>query len=201
MRYDSSMDGTPKTLLGAVRYFKNPDRCREFMAAIRWPDGVKCPTCGSEKVGYLANQGRWQCSSKHPKRQFSVKVGTILEDSPIGLDKWLPAAWLLVNCKNGISSYEVARDLDVTQKTAWFMLQRIRLSMQTGTFEKVSGQVEADETFIGGLARFMHKADRPRKIGGTGGAGKAIVMGILDRNSGKVRIKHVPNVQRQNPTG
>jgi transposase-like protein len=138
--------GIPRTLIDAVRFFKDPDNCREFLAMVRWPEGIKCPTCGSEKVGYLANQGRWQCSSKHPKRQFSVKVGTIFEDSPIGLDKWLPAVWLLVNCKNGISSYEVARDLDVTQKTAWFMLQRIRLAMQTGTFEKIRGQVEADET-------------------------------------------------------
>jgi transposase-like protein len=193
--------GIPRTLIDAVRFFKDADNCREFMATIRWPDGVKCPTCGSEKVGFLANQGRWQCSSKHPKRQFSVKVGTIFEDSPIGLDRWLPAVWLLVNCKNGISSYEVARDLAVTQKTAWFMLHRIRKAMQTGTFEKVSGQVEADETFIGGLARFMHKADRARKIGGTGGAGKAIVMGILDRNSGKVRVKHVPNTQRRTLQG
>jgi transposase-like protein len=191
------MDGIPKTLLEAVRYFKDPDRCREFMATIRWPDGVKCPTCGSDKVGFLVNQNRWQCSSKHPKRQFSVKVGTIFEDSPIGLDKWLPAVWLLVNCKNGISSYEVARDLNVTQKTAWFLLHRVRKAMQTGTFEKISGQVEADETFIGGLARFMHKADRARKITGTGGAGKAVVMGLLDRHTGEVRVKHVPNTQRQ----
>jgi transposase-like protein len=189
--------GIPTNLIDAVRFFKDADNCREFMVAIRWPDGIKCPTCGSEKVGFLANQNRWQCSSKHPKRQFSVKVGTIFEDSPIGLDKWLPTVWLLVNCKNGISSYEVARDLDVTQKTAWFMLHRVRKAMQTGTFEKVRGEVEADETFIGGLARFMHKADRERKIKGTGGAGKAIVMGILDRNTGKVHVKHVPNVQRQ----
>jgi transposase-like protein len=189
--------GIPRTLIDAVRFFKDADNCREFMVTIRWPDGIKCPTCGSEKVGFLANQGRWQCSSKHPKRQFSVKVGTIFEDSPIGLDKWLPAVWLLVNCKNGISSYEVARDLDVTQKTAWFMLQRIRLAMQSGTFEKIHGQVEADETFIGGLARFMHKADRARKITGTGGAGKAVVMGLLDRHTGEVRVKHVPNVRRE----
>jgi transposase-like protein len=189
--------GIPRTLIDAVRFFKNADNCREFMVTIRWPDGIKCPTCGSEKVGFLANQGRWQCSSKHPKRQFSVKVGTIFEDSPIGLDKWLPAVWLLVNCKKGISSYEVARDLDVTQKTAWFMLQRIRLAMQSGTFEKIHGQVEADETFIGGLARLMHKADRARKITGTGGAGKAVVMGLLDRHTGEVRVKHVPNVRRE----
>jgi transposase-like protein len=190
------MDAIPRTLIDAVRFFKDPDLCREFMAAIRWPNGVRCPTCTSRGVRFLVNQNRWQCSSSHKKRQFSVKVGTIFEDSPIGLDKWLPAVWLLVNCKNGISSYEVARDLDVTQKTAWFMLHRIRKAMQTGTFEKVSGQVEADETFIGGLARFMHKADRARKITGTGGAGKAIVMGILDRHTGKVHVKHVRDTQR-----
>lgn len=158
-----------KNLIEAVRFFKDADVCVEFMAAIRWPDGVKCPTCGNPNVGYLANQRRWQCGKKHPKRQFSVKAGTVFEDSLIGLDKWLLAVWLLVNCKNGISSYEVARDLDVTQKTAWFMLHRIRLAMQTGTFEKIQEQVEADETFMGGLARNMHKAERERKIKGTGG--------------------------------
>lgn len=189
------------TLMEAVRLFKDPDVCTEFMAAIRWPDGVKCPTCGNPNVGYLANQRRWQCGKKHPKRQFSVKAGTVFEDSPIGLDKWLLAVWLLVNCKNGISSYEVARDLDVTQKTAWFMLHRIRLAMQTGTFEKIQEQVEADETFMGGLARNMHKAERERKIKGTGGAGKAIVMGLLDRETRKVRVKHVRNVRRETLRG
>jgi transposase-like protein len=184
--------GIPRTLLDAVRFFENADNCREFMVAIRWPDGIKCPACGSEKVGFLTKQNRWQCSSKHPKRQFSVKVGTIFEDSPIGLDKWLPTVWLLVNCKNGISSYEVARDLAVTQKTAWFMLHRIRKAMQTGTFEKVRGEVEADESFIGGLARNMH-LDKKAKITGTGGAGKEIVMGLLERETGKVRLKHVVN--------
>ncbi len=104
------------------------------MVNMRWPSGVTCPTCGSPKVGFLANQRRWQCIIKHPKRQFSVKVGTIFEDSPLGLDKWLPAVWLVVNCKNGISSYEIHRDLGVTQKTAWFMMHRIRLAHQTGTF-------------------------------------------------------------------
>ena len=181
--------GIPRTFLDAVHFFKNERTCIEFMAAIRWPNGVICPTCGNEKVSFLANQFRWQCSKKsHKKRQFSVKVGTIFEDSPIGLDKWLPTVWLLVNCKNGISSYEVARDLGVTQKTAWFMLQRVRLAMQTGSFEKARGEVEADETFIGGLARNMHK-DKKAKITGTGGAGKAVVMGILDRERGHVRVK------------
>jgi transposase-like protein len=189
--------GTPTTLLEAVRYFSNPDVCLEFMKNIRWPDGVvKCPTCGSDKVGFLANQRRWQCSARHSQRQFSVKVGTIFEDSPLGLDKWLPVVWLLTNCKNGISSYEVARDINVTQKTAWFMLQRVRLAMKAGTFwHKLDGEIEADESFIGGLARNMHK-DKRAKITGTGGAGKAVVMGILDRNTGEVRVKHVPNVQR-----
>ncbi len=167
------------------------------MVNVRWPNGVKCPTCGSEKVSFLANQCRWQCSTKHPKRQFSAKVGTIFEDSPIGLDKWLPVVWLLTNCKNGISSYEVARDLGVTQKTAWFMLQRVRLAMQAGSFwDKLEGEIEADETFIGGLARNMHK-NKKAKITGTGGtgSGKAVVMGLLDRHTRQVKIAHVPDVR------
>lgn len=189
---------TPTTLLQAVRYFKDADVCLQFMAFIRWPDGVvKCPICGSDKVHFLANQRRWKCSQKHERRQFSVKVGTIFEDSPLGLDRWLPAVWQVVNCKNGISSYEMARALGVTQRTAWFMDHRIRKAMQAGSFEKMKGEVEADETFIGGLARFMHKADRARKIKGTGGSGKAIVMGLLDRETGKVHVKHVPNTQRE----
>jgi transposase-like protein len=186
----------PETLQDAIRYFSDLDRCIQTLAASRWPDGVKCPRCGSEQVRYIATRRLWECKAKHPKRQFSVKVGTVFEDSPIGLDKWFTAAWMIANCKNGVSSYEISRDLGVTQKTAWFMLHRLRLAMQTGTFEKVAGQFEADETFIGGLARFMHKADRERKIKGTGGAGKAVVMGLLDRETGKVRLKHVPNVQR-----
>jgi transposase-like protein len=187
---------TPTTLLEAVRYFSNPDVCLEFFKNIRWPDGVvKCPTCGSDRVGFLANQRRWQCSARHPKRQFSVKVGTIFEDSPLGLDKWLPVVWLLTNCKNGISSYEVARDIDVTQKTAWFMLGRVRYAMQTGQFwKKLEGEIEADESFIGGLARNMHKHKRAQKIKGHCPAGKAIVMGLLERETGEVRVKHVANI-------
>jgi len=188
----------PRTLLDAVRYFKDPDVCLQFMVGLRWPDGtVKCPICGSDKVHFLANQRRWKCSAKHDRRQFSIKVGTIFEDSPIGLDKWLPAVWLLTNCKNGISSYEVAKDLGVTQKTAWFMLQRIRLAMQKGTFwNKMEGEIEADESYIGGLARFMHK-NKKAKITGTGGSGKAIVMGLLDRNTKEVRAMHVPDTKRE----
>jgi len=189
---------TPTTLIDAIRYFSDPDVCLQTMVKVRWPNGVKCPTCGSERVAFLANQRRWQCSTKHSKRQFSAKVGTIFEDSPIGLDKWLPIVWLLTNCKNGISSYEVARDLGVTQKTAWFMDHRVRLAMQSGTFwGKLEGEIEADETFIGGLARNMHK-NKKGKITGTGGAGsgKAVVMGLVDRKNKQVRIVHVPNVQR-----
>jgi transposase-like protein len=185
---------TPRTLLDAIRYFKDPDVCLRLMVSQRWPDGkVTCPMCGSEKVHFLANQQRWKCSTKHPKPQFSIKVGTVFEDSPIGLDKWLPVVWLLTNCKNGISSYEIARDLGVTQKTAWFMLHRVRLAMQQGTFwGKMEGEIEVDESFIGGLARFMHK-DKRAKITGTGGTGggKAVVMGLLDRKTKKIRLRHV----------
>ena len=189
---------TPTTLIDAVRYFADPDVCLQTMVKIRWPNGVKCPTCGSERVSFLANQRRWQCSIKHSRRQFSAKVGTIFEDSPIGLDKWLPVVWLLTNCKNGISSYEVARDLGVTQKTGWFMLQRVRLAMQSGSFwDKLEGEIEVDETFIGGLARNMHKDKKAAKITGTGGSGKELVMGLLDRETGKVRVKHIANRQSQ----
>ncbi len=192
----------PTTLLEAVRYFKDPGVCLQFMVNMRWPNGVTCPTCGSPKVGFLANQRRWQCIVKHPKRQFSVKVGTIFEDSPLGLDKWLPAVWLLVNCKNGISSYEVHRDLGVTQKTAWFMMHRIRLALQTGTFwTKMEGEIEADESFIGGLARNMHKWKRAEKISGTGGAGKAVVMGLLNRHTKEIRVAHVADTKRHTLQG
>ena len=166
--------------------------CLQFLAFIRWPEGVvKCPICGSEKVHFLVNQRRWKCSNKHDRPQFSVKVGSIFEDSPLGLDKWLPAVWQVVNCKNGISSYETARALGVTQKTAWFMNHRIRLAMQAGSFEKMRGIVEADETFIGGLARNMHKDKKAEKIHGTGGAGKELVVGLLDRETGKVHVTNV----------
>ena len=150
---------------------------------MRWPDGVTCPRCGSEGVSYLAKQKRWQCKTKHPKRQFSVKVGTVMEDSPIPLTKWLPAIWMLANCKNGISSYELHRALGVTQKTAWFMLQRVRLAMQDPDPAPLSGQVEADETYIGGKARFMHKSVKEQKVTGRGTVGKTIVMGLLERGT------------------
>lgn len=187
----------PQTLVEAINHFSNADRALQFMITLRWPNGVTCPTCGSEHVKFLASRRVWKCKSRHARQQFSVKVGTIMEDSPIGLDKWLPAMWMMVNCKNGISSYEVARALGVTQKTAWFMLHRLRLATQTGTFEKMGGTVEADETFIGGLARNMHRDKRGKKIRGTGGSGKAIVMGMLERGTiakhSKVRATVVPS--------
>ncbi|MEJ7811175.1 MAG: IS1595 family transposase [Gemmatimonadaceae bacterium] len=174
----------PNTLLEAVRYFAAPDASLQFVAALRWPDGVTCPVCEGRDVSFLSTRRIWKC--KGCKKQFSVKLGTIFEDSPIGLDKWLPALWMLANCKNGISSYELARALGVTQKTGWFMLHRIRLAMQTGTFKKLSGEVEADETFIGGKARNMHVGKRRERIKNRGGIGKPIVMGLLERH-GDVR--------------
>jgi transposase-like protein len=175
---------TPTTLLDAIRHYSNLDVCQQELVEARWPDGVECPTCGSKDVGYLANQRRWQCRSKHPRRQFSVKVGTIFEDSPIGLDKWFTAIWLIAGAKNGISSYEIHRALGVTQKTAWFMLHRIRLAMQSKSFTKMGGTVEVDETYIGGKARNMHASKRER-LGLTQDRsmlGKVAVMGLLQRH-------------------
>jgi transposase-like protein len=178
----------PKTLREAIVFFADAENCLAYLVARRpeWKNGVTCPTCGSDRVSFLANQLRWQCSTRHPKRQFSVKVGTIFEDSPLGLNKWLPAMWLILNCKNGVSSCEIARALGVTQKTAWFMLHRIRLAQQGKHGGKLSGEVEIDETFVGGKARNMHKAKRERAITGTGGKDKTVVMGMMERG-GEVR--------------
>jgi transposase-like protein len=150
-------DKAPKTLREAILFFADYSNCRKAVEAIRWPSGVvSCPTCGSEHVTWLETQRRYKCYGKHPKAQFSLKVGTIFEDSAIGLEKWLPALWLLTNCKNGISSYELARALGVTQKTAWFMLSRLRLALQGDNGGKLAGDVEVDETYIGGKSRNMH---------------------------------------------
>jgi len=190
---------TPKTLQQAIIFFADADNCLNYLASRRWPNGVICPTCGRDDVSFLAKQRKWQCKSAHKRRQFTVKVGTIFEDSPLGLDKWLTAIWMVTNCKNGVSSYEIHRALDVTQKTAWFMLHRIRLAMQTGTFEqKMGGEVEIDETYIGGRARFMHR-DRAQNTS-TGGKGKMAVMGLLERN-GKVRAKVIANATRETLQG
>jgi transposase-like protein len=175
----------PKTLQEAIIHYADLQVCQDELVAARWPDGVTCPTCGSTDVGYLKNQKRWQCRSQHPRRQFSVNVGTIFEDSPISLSKWFVAIWLISSAKNGISSYELHRAIGVTQKTGWFMLSRIRLAMQTKSFNKIDGEVEVDETFIGGKARNMHASKR-RKIGisqSRSMLGKVAVMGLLERHS------------------
>jgi transposase-like protein len=180
------MEQEPKTLQQAILYFANPVNCREYLVARRWPDGVSCPRCGSKAVSFLAKYNRWQCSVHHDQRQFTLKTGTIMEDSPIGLDKWLMAMWMLGNCKNGISSYEVHRAIKVTQKSAWFMLQRIRKAMQDDlTGGNLQGEIKIDETFIGGKSRNMHRSRRNRikkalNTGLSGGAGKSIVVGMLE---------------------
>ena len=186
-----------KTLQEAIQYFADFENCKAFMSGLRWPDGVvKCPHCGSDHVTYLSNARLWKCYAKHERPKFSLKTGTIFEDSPLGLDKWLAAAWLICNCKNGISSYEIGRDLGISQKSAWHMMHRLRFASHHGNFNKLSGQIEADETFIGGKARNMHVAKRAKKITGTGGKDKTAVMGILERG-GRVRATVAPNRKKK----
>ena len=185
----------PQNLLEAVRYFGDKDAAQAFMIAIRWPDGKPtCPRCNGQKVSYITTRRVWTCLGC--RRQFSVKLGTIFEDSPIGLDKWLPAMWMVANCKNGISSYELARALGVTQKTAWFMTHRIRTAMQSGSLTKFKGHVEADETFIGGKARNMHAKRKATK-----GIRKVAVMGLLERHGpdkpSQVKAVMVSSVKRK----
>ncbi len=190
------MSAKPKTLQQAIIHFADPDNCLKFMVKLRWPDGkVICPTCGREDAVFLQNQRKWQCKNVHDRRQFSAKVGTIMEDSALPLDKWLVAIWMIANCKNGVSSYEVARALGITQKSAWFMLHRIRLAMQNRSILKLGGsgsQVEVDETFVGGAARFMHSDKRKRRITETGTKDKVAIVGILERG-GEVRGAVVGN--------
>ncbi len=182
----------PTILQEAILYFADPVNCREYLVARRWPDGVTCPRCGSGNVLFMEKYNRWHCREKHDAPQFTLKTGTLMEDSPIGLDKWLMAMWLIVNAKNGISSYEIHRSIGVTQKTAWFLDHRIRLMLGDDSTTKLSGEVEADETFIGGKARNMHLSKRRRRITGTGTKDKTAVMGILERG-GKVKTTVVPN--------
>jgi len=189
----SPKDRLPRNLLDAIRYFSDRDVANEFVAKLRWPNGPVCPRCGCVQHSYLTTRRLWKC--KACKKQYSVKLGSIFEDSPLGLDKWLPAIWLIANSKNGISSHELGRALGVTQKSAWFMLHRIRLAMQTGSFDKMNGEVEVDETFIGGKARNMHPAERARKITGTGGKDKTIVVGVRERG-GVVRASVIPDTRR-----
>lgn len=184
----------PQTLKEAIEYFSDSDRCFEYVVNLRWQDGVAtCPHCNSEYVSFVASRKIWNCLKC--KKQFSVRVGTVFEDSAIGLDKWLTAMWMVANAKNGISSCEIARTIGVTQKTAWFMAHRIRLAMQIEPSEPMSGEIEADETYIGGKAENMHKSKRERKVRGRGGVGKAIVMGILERK-GDVRAKLIPDTSK-----
>jgi transposase-like protein len=206
-RYSGIMENVvkePKTLQEAIVYFSDPDNCLAYMVAHRWPNGVVCPRCGSANPTFLKNQRKWQCRSHHASRQFSAKTGTVFEDSPLGLDKWLAAAWMVSNCKNGISSYEIHRHLGVTQKTAWFMLHRLRKAMQDETTGKMGGpggEVEVDETFIGGKLKNMHSRKRNRIVRETGMTGgpvaKTVVMGMLDRDLRKVRAMVVPNTSRK----
>lgn len=197
----------PKTLLEAIQYFSDEQVCIDAVASLRWPNGdAVCPDCGTDQPYYLASQKRWKCRMKTCRRQFSVKVGTIFESSPIPLQKWLPAFWLLTNCKNGISSHELARDLKVTQKTAWFMLQRIREALRDERTHKLggSGPVESDETYIGPIPAKMHKdrkakytAMRGQDLRGGSFVGKTAVHGLLDRELRQVRAKVLPNVKRE----
>jgi transposase-like protein len=188
---------SPNTLLEAIQYFSDAENCRKFMIAVRWADGiVKCPHCGSEKVTYLEKAKVYQCYGKHAKSKFSLKVGTVFEDSPIGLEKWLPASWLLSNSKNGISSYELSKSIGVTQKSAWFMLHRIRTAMREDHGALTLGghhqnPVEIDETFIGGKAKNKHLGQRKQT------ERKTIVMGMLNRQTRQIRAKVIPNVKRE----
>jgi transposase-like protein len=186
-----------ETLREAILYFRDRDIARQFVADLRWPNGVTCPHCDADNPMFLASRKIWKC--RDCRKQFSVKVGTIFEDSPLGLEKWLPALWMLANCKNGISSYELARDLGVTQKTAWFMLSRIRLAMQTRSFKKLKGTVEADETFIGGKRANMHTSKQQRLNVRAGAAHMEAVMGLMERKRGAqhstVRLAHLPTTR------
>jgi transposase-like protein len=187
------MASEPKTLQEAIVYFSDPANCREYMVPRRWPNGVTCPACGTDKVTFQPKHNRWQCSVHHSCRQFTLKTGTVMEESPIGLEKWLPVIWMVANMKNGVSSWEIHRHIGVTQKTAWFMLQRARLAMQSDEGGKLDGEIEVDETFIGGKARNMHEWKRREKFGkdripgGPTAGDKAIVHGILKRGT-EVRV-------------
>ncbi len=194
---------SPKTLQEAILFYSDPKNCIRVMVEQRWPDGkVTCPACGRNDVSWLEKQSKWQCKSTHPKRQFSAKVGTVYEDSPLGLDKWLMATWMLANCKNGISSYEIARAIGVTQKSAWFMLQRIRLAMTDVEAAKLgnSAPVEIDETFVGGKVKNMHKSKRVKGLNYSAGNGKAIVLGMVERG-GKVIAGVIEDRTKKNMVG
>lgn len=182
----------------AVRYFADPEIAHKHMVELRWPNGVACPTCGRTDVRFIATRRLWECKEKHPRKQFSAKVGTIFEDSALPLDKWFVAIWQVANCKNGISSYELGRALGVTQKTAWHMNHRIRLAMRLGTIEKMDGECEADEAFVGGLAKNMHAWRRNKAMkSAVGGDNKTAVLGILQRaKPSRISASVIPNTKR-----
>jgi transposase-like protein len=197
---------TPKTLQAAIKHYSDEQICIDAVARLRWPDGPVCPACGHKDHYYLKTQKRWKC--KECYKQFTVKLGTVFEDSPISLTKWLPALWMLCNCRNGISSYELHRALGVSQKAAWFMLQRMRLALQDGSIAKLGGpgrEIESDETFVGGKAKNMHASRRAqfkiaRESSMTGDANlvnKTAVWGVLDREQRKVRATVVPKINRE----
>jgi transposase-like protein len=204
------MNSTPKTLREVIRYFANEQNCIDTVVKLRWPNGIACPACGHPQYWELKKQRRYKC--KECWKQFTCKLGTIFEDSPIPLDKWLIAMWMLTNCKNGVSSYEVHRAIGVTQKSAWFMLHRIRLALRQGSITKLGGhgsEVEADETYVGQKSINMHKSRKlrlqqarseMRNAEATVSArylGKTAVAGVLDRESRKVRAEVLPNVKRE----
>ena len=193
---------TPKTLQDAIKFYSDQDRCIDLLANRRWPNGVECPTCGSKEVHFIPTRRLWECKNKHARKQFSVKVGTLFEDSAIGLDKWLTAMWMIANCKNGVSSYEIARAIGVTQKSAWFMLHRLRAAVarqKFGNMTKLGGpnsEVEVDEAWVGGKVANMHKERRARYQTADTKWGKVIVMGMLDRSTRQIRTEIIPNVDR-----
>jgi transposase-like protein len=186
---DSELGKLPESLQEAVVYFSDIEKAHKWAVALRWPNGIECPRCGSRAHSFISTRRMWFC--KGCKKQFTVKVGSIFEDSPLGMDKWMLAIWLIVTCKNGISSYEIASHLGITQKSAWHMMHRVRKAAQSGSFANLSAEVEVEETLIGGKARNMHIAERKRRISSTGGKDKTAVMGIMERG-GKVRTSVVP---------
>jgi transposase-like protein len=196
----------PKTLQQAIVYFADPKNCRDYLVARRWPDGVICPKCGSRSVLFMEKYNRWNCREKHPSAQFTLKTGTVMEDSAIGIDKWLTAMWMVVNCKNGVSSYEISRTLGITQKSAWFLDHRIRLMLGAPTAEKLGGEgggpVEVDESFHGGSPKnwSLSKRASNKRFAPPGTKEpheKTAVVGLLDRKTRQVRAKVIPKVTRE----
>ena len=191
----SEVANYPKTLQEAIKYFSNKQVCHDFIVSIRWKSSVTCPHCSSKEVGFVKTRFIYNC--KKCRKQFSVRTGTVLQDSLLGLDKWIIGIWLVANCKNGISSCELARSIGITQKSAWFLLHRIRQIMATGNLEKLSGEVEADETYIGGKEANKHSSKKIRE--GRGAVGKVIVSGLLERNSkgSKIIAKTIPDIKTE----